>query len=71
MNRPVSEEERELWRKFDEDLERDGLSGEANSEHEDWYRLSATGLERAYGEDEPEYTADLVKEPNPDCEEDG
>ena len=70
MNRPVSEEERELWRKFDEDLERGGPSGETSSEREDWYHLSAAGLERAYGEDEPEYTADMVKEPNPDHEED-
>ena len=31
-----------------------------------WLRLSAEGLAAAYGDDEPEYTADLIKEANPD-----
>lgn len=44
------------------------LTRAANAEREDWYRLSATGLERAYGEDEPEYTEDMFKEPNPNYE---
>jgi hypothetical protein len=42
--------------------------GQADVECEDWYRLSAKGLEAAYGEDEPEYTEDMIKEPNPDYE---
>lgn len=33
-----------------------------------WYALSATGLEAAYGDNEPEYTPDLVIEPNPEYE---
>jgi hypothetical protein len=37
-------------------------------ERDSWYLLSAAGLEAAYGDDEPEYTPDLVIEPNPDYE---
>jgi len=29
-----------------------------------WYSLSAQGLELSYGEDEPEYSANMIKEPN-------
>lgn len=29
---------------------------EENTEHEDWCRLGAQSLARAYGDDEPEYT---------------
>ena len=35
---------------------------------EDWLRLSALSLEGAYGEEEPEYSLDLIKEPNPEYE---
>ena len=35
-----------------------------DSEHEDWLRLSRQRLAAAYGEDEPEYTLDMIKEPN-------
>jgi hypothetical protein len=35
-------------------------------ERQDWLRLSLHGLAAAYGEDEPEYTIDMVKELNPD-----
>jgi len=34
----------------------------------EWFMLSAAGLEAAYGDDEPEYTSDLVIELNPDYE---
>ena len=34
-------------------------------EHEAWLNLSIQGMEEAYGEDEPEYSSDLVKEANP------
>jgi hypothetical protein len=44
-----------VWPKDDED-------------REDWLRLSALGLEEAYGENEPEYPLDLIKEPNPEYE---
>ena len=30
--------------------------------------LSSKGLAKAYGENEPEYSTDLIKEPNPDFE---
>jgi hypothetical protein len=33
-----------------------------------WSALSAAGLEAAYGESEPEYPLELIKEPNPDYE---
>lgn len=39
-----------------------------NGEVEDWTRFSLANLERAYGEDEPEYSLDLIKEPNPKYE---
>ena len=31
-----------------------------------WLRASAQGLNRAYADDEPEYPANLIREPNPD-----
>jgi hypothetical protein len=31
----------------------------------DWLAFAAQSLARAYGPDEPEYTTDMVKEPNP------
>ena len=33
----------------------------------DWSLLSQEGLAGAYGEVEPEYSLELVKEPNPEC----
>ena len=39
-----------------------------DEEHEAWLRLSSEGLARAYGEEEPEYPTELIKEPNPDYE---
>lgn len=44
------------------------LTFEEKLDREDWLRLSALGLERAYGEDEPEYSLDLIKKPNPEYE---
>jgi predicted nuclease of restriction endonuclease-like (RecB) superfamily len=32
----------------------------------DWLALSAAGLARAYGDDEPEYDTGMIKEPNPE-----
>ena len=37
-------------------------------EREIWHRFSMQMLERAYGEDEPEYTTDMLKWVNPDYE---
>jgi hypothetical protein len=39
---------------------------ESVSEAQQWYMLSSQGLEEAYGEDEPEYSLDMIKAPNPD-----
>ena len=36
------------------------------SEREDWANLAMESLERAYSDDEPEYTVDMIKELNPD-----
>jgi hypothetical protein len=33
-----------------------------------WYGLAAESLAGAYGPDEPDYTLDIVKEPNPHYE---
>ncbi|NIV03766.1 MAG: hypothetical protein GWN59_03855, partial [Calditrichae bacterium] len=35
-------------------------------EQEAWFQIAMNGLERAYNEDEVEYSLDLIKEPNPD-----
>jgi len=35
------------------------------SPQEDWTRLSLQALENAYGDQEPEYSLDALKEPNP------
>jgi antitoxin component of MazEF toxin-antitoxin module len=48
--------------------EADGLSAESSPESRDFYVLSQRGLANAYGDDEPEYSLDLIKEPNPDYE---
>ena len=37
----------------------------SDDEREAWLNLSFQGLEEAYGEDEPEYSSDLIKEVNP------
>ena len=39
-----------------------------DEEREAWLFLSSKGLERAYGEDEVEYSSNLSKEPNPEYE---
>lgn len=41
---------------------------EPDTEHEEWLLLSRQRLEEAYGENEPEYSSDLLKEVNPDYE---
>jgi len=37
-----------------------------DEEREDWNLLSQRCLESSCGDDEPEYSLDLIKEPNPD-----
>jgi hypothetical protein len=39
-----------------------------NDDHEEWMHLSQQALENAYGENEPEYSLEAIKEPNPDYE---
>jgi hypothetical protein len=39
-----------------------------DSEHESWLRSSTSGLQRAYGDSEEEYSLDLIKDPNTDYE---
>jgi bifunctional DNA-binding transcriptional regulator/antitoxin component of YhaV-PrlF toxin-antitoxin module len=39
-----------------------------DDERQDWLRLSLQGLERAYGDNEPEYTSEMIIEPNPEYE---
>ena len=39
-----------------------------DEEHEAWLNLSRTGLEKAYEEDEIEYSLEMIKRPNPDYE---
>jgi hypothetical protein len=39
---------------------------EGVAEEQEWYLLSSRGLEEAYGEDEPEYSLEKIKIPNPE-----
>ncbi len=41
------------------------LIEEDEEEREDWYRLATGGLTGGYGDNEPEYSLNMVKEPNP------
>ena len=43
-------------------------SEQESLEREGWYRLSMQTLARGYGDDEPEYTTDMLKWVNPDYE---
>lgn len=38
----------------------------SDGESEDWTLLSRQGIESAYGEQEPEYSLDAIRESNPD-----
>ncbi|MDT4898212.1 MAG: hypothetical protein QOH25_3289 [Acidobacteriota bacterium] len=44
------------------------LPKSSDGERDDWARLSVESLARAYGDDEPEYSLDLIKEANPEYE---
>ena len=35
------------------------------NEHNEWQRFSSSGLSKAFGENEPSYSLDMLKEPNP------
>ncbi len=43
-------------------------SADAKTEYEDWLRLSASKLAAAYGENEPDYSQRMIREPNPEYE---
>ncbi len=36
------------------------------AEEQEWYLLSSQGLEEAYSEDEPDYSPERIKIPNPE-----
>ena len=44
------------------------ILSEQDEERESWQALANQGLASAYGQDEPEYSLDLIKEPNPNYE---
>lgn len=44
---------------------------ERDDEREDWARLALECLERAYGDAEPSYSLDSIKQWNPDYRDDG
>ncbi len=41
---------------------------EEDPERDEWAKLSMKSLAGAFGEDEPEYSLDLIKRPNPEYE---
>jgi hypothetical protein len=43
-------------------------NGQSNGEQEEWLNLSTVSLAQAYGDNEPEYSAEMIKEVNPDYE---
>lgn len=43
-------------------------AAEEDGEQRDFASLAERGLAEAYGPDEPEYSLDLIKEPNPEYE---
>ncbi|MFC2131532.1 hypothetical protein ACFLSQ_08865 [Bacteroidota bacterium] len=42
------------------------IENEKDTESEDWYRFSMMNLSKSYSDDEPEYTSDMIREPNPE-----
>jgi hypothetical protein len=55
----------ELFKKMKVNFKPLGYDIDENNDSEDWYRFALNNLSRAYSDDEPEYTSDMVKEPNP------
>jgi len=43
-------------------------SSDADGDREQWLGVSAEGLGSAYGDSDPEYTAAMVRESNPEYE---
>jgi len=48
------------------DREAASSTDQAAAESENWGKLAARHLETAYGENEPDYSPNLIKEPNPE-----
>jgi hypothetical protein len=67
------EEEAMFWDNLDtgDFMEEDGewfhfdVTDDILDEREAWFRFAAEQFQAAYGEDEPEYTLDMIREPNP------
>lgn len=68
LNELQREIESELVAKLRECLSDIPPKEQIENEHDDWLLLSQTGLANAYGADEPEYSLNLLKEPNPEYE---
>lgn len=47
-------------------LKKENAKDSLSLEKQDLNNLSVSGLARAYGNDEPDYSSAVVKEPNPD-----
>lgn len=43
-------------------------NGQSTGEREEWLYVSETGLAQAYGDNEPEYPLEMIKEVNPEYE---
>jgi len=41
------------------------IAEDVSAEREAWFRFAAEQFQAAYGENEPEYTLDMIREPNP------
>ena len=41
---------------------------QSSGEREEWLYVSMTGLAQAYGDNEPEYSLEMIKEANPEYE---
>ena len=48
--------------------EKNGASDKIEEERGEWEKLSINGLEYAYSKDEPVYSIDLIRAPNPEYE---
>lgn len=53
---------------YNQEIKANGGPVEGSSEDQDFYSLAQSGLADAYGNDEPEYSIDLIKELNPEYE---
>jgi hypothetical protein len=59
----VEDIERELRDEYDIELV---IDSKEDQERRQWQQFSQSALVKAYGDEEPEYTENMVKEPNPE-----